>query len=180
MEAQGEPTTQKELCFQKDARKDDEVMGALFQFDIITLLANIPTCITLYELLQLSTSTREVLREALVDFESFLAQIAEPPDEVRNSYPHCHQVMRQILHIIFSPEDIQLKNIKHNRPLYYIGYVGSTQVSRIQINPGFALSVTLRRLMQLLGISLHHLTPINTIIFGFNANDSSSLGKIKL
>jgi len=40
-----------------------------FRFDVLTQLANIPTRIILYELLKLSKSTREALREALADSE---------------------------------------------------------------------------------------------------------------
>ena len=44
-------------------------------FDVLAQLANIPTIITLYELLRLSKSIREALREALADSKAFIAQI---------------------------------------------------------------------------------------------------------
>src|SRR3954468_13760655 len=47
-----------------------------FCFDIINQLANIPARITLYELLKLSKSTREALREALADAEVFVTQLS--------------------------------------------------------------------------------------------------------
>lgn len=99
---------------------------------------------------------------------------------MKDSWPHYHQLTRQVPRIFFSLEDMQVKNIKHNRPLYYTGYKGSTQVNCIQIDPGSVLSIISRRLMQLLWISLHRLTLTNTIIFGFNANNNHSLGKIRL
>lgn len=99
---------------------------------------------------------------------------------MRDFCPHCHQLTRQFQCIAFSPEDMQVKNIKYNRPLYYTGHVRSTKVNCIQIDPELALSIIPRKLMQLLGILLHRQTPTNTTIFGFNANDSNSLEKIRL
>src|SRR3954470_6382283 len=46
-----------------------------FRFDIINQLANIPARITLYELLKLSKSTREALREVLANAEVFVTQL---------------------------------------------------------------------------------------------------------
>jgi len=52
-----------------------------FRFDVLAQLANISNRITLYELLRLSKSTREALREAHANFEIFLAQIPAMPEE---------------------------------------------------------------------------------------------------
>jgi len=46
-----------------------------FRFDVLAQLANIPTQITLYELLRLFQSIRDALREALADAEIFVTQI---------------------------------------------------------------------------------------------------------
>lgn len=56
-------------------------------------------------------------------------QIAEMSIDEEDSYAHCYQVTRQIPYISFSLEDMQVKNVKHNRLLYYTGYVGSTTVN---------------------------------------------------
>lgn len=82
--------------------------------DVITQLANTPACITLYRLLQLSKATREALREGLVDSDFFLAQNVELSIDVDDSCPLCRQVMRQVPCVMFSPEDMQVKNIKYN------------------------------------------------------------------
>jgi len=50
-------------------------LTTLFRFDVLAQLANIPTRITLYELLRLSKSMKEALRETLADSEAFMAQI---------------------------------------------------------------------------------------------------------
>jgi len=55
-------------------------------------LANIPARITLYELLRLSKSTKDALREALADAEIFVIQFpalcAEEDDN------HCHHTLK--------------------------------------------------------------------------------------
>ena len=71
---------QKEIQYAKAFPKDKaEGSSPPYHFDILAQLANIPARITLYELLRLSKSTREALRDALVDAEVFLAQIPAEP-----------------------------------------------------------------------------------------------------
>ena len=65
-------------------------------------------------------------------------------------------------------------------PLYFTGYIGSSEVSRIQLDLGSALSIMPRRVMQHLGIPTHQLSTTQTIIYGFNANGMRPMGKIKL
>ena len=69
---------------------------------------------------------------------------------------------------------------KHNRPLYYTGYIGSSEVSHIQVDPGSALSTIPRRVMQHLEIPTHRLSATQTTIYDFNANGTCPMGKIKL
>jgi len=65
---------QKELRYAKALPKDKvEGSSAPYCFDVLAQLANISIRITLYELLRLSKSTREALREALADAEAFMA-----------------------------------------------------------------------------------------------------------
>ena len=64
---------QKELRYPKALPKDKaEGTSVPYRFDVLAQLANIPARITLYELLRLSKSTREALREALADAEVFM------------------------------------------------------------------------------------------------------------
>jgi len=72
------------------------------------------------------------------------------------------------------------KNNQHDRPMYYIGYIGSTCVERIQVDLGSTLSIILGRLLHFLGIPLHKLSTMTTIIYDFNAESSHPLGKIRL
>jgi len=101
---------------------------APYRFDMLTQLANIPAKIILYELLRLSKLTREALREVLADAEVFMAQIpAEPQEEDEENCLHASQYTPCI---IFTLDNMQVKG-KHDKPLYFTGYIGSSEVSRI-------------------------------------------------
>src|SRR3954463_1652169 len=70
------PEKPKEVRYNRPLNKGKAVeVSQHFRFDIINQLANIPARITLYELLKLSKSTREALREALADAEVFVTQL---------------------------------------------------------------------------------------------------------
>ena len=67
---------QKEFRYAKALSKDKaEGSSRPYHFDVLAQLTNIPTRITLYELLRLSKSTIEALREDLADAEVFMARI---------------------------------------------------------------------------------------------------------
>jgi len=112
--------------------------SAPFHFDVLAQLANIPTRITLYELLRLSKSTKDALREALVDAEVFVTQIPSTCEEKDDS--HCHQTSKQFPCITFTPEDMQVKG-KHDGLFYYAGHIGSSKVSHIQVDLGSVLII---------------------------------------
>ena len=59
--------------------------------------------------------------------------------------------------ITFTPDDMQVKG-KHDRPLYFKGYIGSSEVSRIQVDLESVLSIKPRRVMQHLGIPTYRLS----------------------
>src|SRR5436190_9643426 len=153
-----------------------EVSDQPFRLDIINQLANIPARITLYELLKLSKSTREALREALADAEVFVTQL---PIGFTIDEPYSLNVSSIPTDIVFTPEDMQVQG-RHARPLYFTGYIGSTEITRIQVDPGSALSIMPRRVMEHLSIPAHRLSAMDTNIFGFNANSTRPMGKIKL
>lgn len=69
------PVTEKvkELRYNKVLAKDtSEGMSQPFLFDILNQLKNIPAHITHYELLRLSKTTRNALKEALVGTEVYI------------------------------------------------------------------------------------------------------------
>jgi len=53
-------------------------------------------------------------------------------------------------------------------------------MSRIQVDPGSALSTMSRRVMQHLEIPTHRLNATQTTFYSFNANGTRPMGKIKL
>jgi len=91
---------------------------------------------------------------------------------------HCHHTSKQFPCITCTPEDMQVKG-KYNRPLYYTGYIGSSEVSRIQVNPGSALSIMSCTVIQYLGIPTYRLSTTQTTIYDFNANGMRPMGIIK-
>ena len=135
---------QKELRYVKTLPKSGAGPLTLFHFDVLAQLANILSRITLFELLRHSKSKRDALREALADAEVFITQISATCHEEEGS--HCHHDSKLFLCITFIPKDMQVKG-KHGRPMYYIRYIISSKVSRIHIDPGFALSIMPRRVM---------------------------------
>ena len=81
-----------------------------FHFDIINQLANILARITIYELLRLSKSTREALREALADAEFFVTQLPTGPVIEE---PHSFSISRVSKDIVFTPKDMHVQE-KHD------------------------------------------------------------------
>ena len=152
-----------------------------FHFDILAQLANIPARITIHELLRLSKETREALRDALANSESFLIHMPEiPRGDTQSSCSECHHVQSRVPAITFTAEDMLLKENKHDRPLYYTRYIGSTSIERVQVNPGFVLTIIPKRVLYFLGIPLYRLSATTTTIYGFNVGSSHPLGKIRL
>ena len=73
---------QKEVRFDHVLKKPlGPGLNIPFRFDILAQLANIPARITIHELLRLSKETREVLRDALANSESFLTYMPEIPKD---------------------------------------------------------------------------------------------------
>ena len=119
-----------------------------FRFDILAQLANISAYITIHELLHLSKETREALRDALSNSKSFLTHMPETPrDDSQSLCSECHHVQSKVHAITFTVEDTLLKDNKHDRSLYYTGYIGSTCIERIQVDPGFALNIIPKKLL---------------------------------
>ena len=101
---------------------------------------------------------------------------AGPQEEDKEVY---HHASLNSPCITFTPEDMQVKG-KHDWPMYFTGYIGSSEVSRIQVDPGSALSIMPRQVMQHLGIPTHQLSATPITIYGFNANGTRPMEKIKL
>lgn len=97
--------------------------------------------VSVYELLRLSLATRVALREAFVDKEVFVTWLAE------SAQPELLQAGGPRNLIMFSNKDLMTRGI-HERPLYFIWYIGLSQINRIQINQGSFLSFMSYSVMQ--------------------------------
>jgi len=106
-----------------------------------------------------------------------MAWIPAKPEE--KDEENCLYTSKHVPCITFTPDDIQVKG-KHDRPLYFTVYIGSSEVSHIQVDPGSALSIMPDWVMQHLGIPTHRLSATQTTIYGFNTNGTRPMGKIKL
>ena len=99
---------QKELRFSKALSKDNaEGSTTPYRFDLLAQLANIPARITLYELLRLSKSTREALREALANAEVFMTQVPIGPKE--KDVEDCLHASQNAPCITFTADDSRLR-----------------------------------------------------------------------
>jgi len=124
---------QKEVRFDRVFKKTSgPELDTPFCLDILAQLANIPTRITIHELLRLLKETREALWDVLANLESFLIHIPEASEnDTQPLCPKCHHVQLKMPAITFTAEDMFLKDNKHDRPLYYTGYISSTCIERV-------------------------------------------------
>src|SRR5438445_7609217 len=105
------PEKPKEVRYNRPLNKGKAVeVSQPFRFDIINQLANIPARITLYELLSLSTSTREALREALADTEGFFIQLPTGPMVDKSQSLSISHIATDI---VFTPEGMLIQG-KHD------------------------------------------------------------------
>ena len=102
------------------------------------------------------------LRKALANLEVFTKQIPAVREEEDDG--HCHKTSKHFLCITFTPDDIQIKE-KHDRPVYYTGYIGSSVLNHFQVDPGSALSIMPHRVLQHLGIPTHRPSATQTAIY---------------
>lgn len=100
----------------------------------------------------------------------FLTQV---PSYIPDEEPQSLQIFVPSTHIMFSPEDMQLG--KHDN---FTSYLGLIEVNHILVDPGFALNIVPRRVMQHLEILASRLSSIDTMIYGFKASGACALGKI--
>ena len=154
--------------FQKIKQKDYQHLIALMSW------LNCPT--SRPESLSTSSCDSQSQQEKLSErrFRGFHHQILAELEQ--EDAWHCLQISKRFPYITFTPDNMQVKR-KHDKPLYYTGYIRSSKVSRIQVDSESALSIMSRRVMQHLGISSHQLSATQTTIYGFNANATRPMGR---
>ena len=77
----------------------------------------------------------------------------------------------------FTKEHLLLSETKHNRPLYFIGYIKEMSVHRVQINLGFALNLISASAIEELGISPSKLSHTFVSIFEYHGSTQRPIGK---
>ena len=81
--------------------------------------------------------------------------------------------------IAFNKEDLLLGKTKHNRPLYFTGYIKEMPIHRVQIDSGFALNLISTSALEELGIPPSKLSHTSVSIFGYDGSAQRPIGKIR-
>ena len=81
--------------------------------------------------------------------------------------------------IAFNKEDLLLGETKHNRPLYFTGYIKEMPIHRVQIDPGSALNLISTSALEELGIPPSKLSHTSVSIFGYDGSAQRPIGKIR-
>ncbi|XXG77086.1 hypothetical protein AAC387_Pa08g1315 [Persea americana] len=81
-------------------------------------------------------------------------------------------------YIAFNKEDLLLGETKHNRPLYFTGYIKEMLIHRVQIDPGSVLNLISTSALEELGIPPSKLSHTFVSIFGYDRSAQRPIGKI--
>ncbi|MHC6131850.1 retropepsin-like aspartic protease [Serratia marcescens] len=129
---------------------------------------------SIYELLMLVPEMRNALVEALLNPQTYEAQVAtfcDNPVETSES------------NVTFTGQDMLL-HVNHIRPLFVHGQVRAYDrgcgIKRILIDGGSAANIIPLRTVKLLGLSQKHLEQEQVTISGFNSQSQQTLGSITL
>ncbi|XXG82673.1 hypothetical protein AAC387_Pa10g0573 [Persea americana] len=79
--------------------------------------------------------------------------------------------------IAFNKEDLLLGETKHNRPLYFTGYIKRMPIHKVQIDPGSALNLISTTVLEELGIPPSKLSHTSVSIFGYDGVLKGPLAK---
>ena len=128
----------KEIWYAKALQKDNAKRpSTLYRFEVLAQLANVLARIALWASETLQVNKRSYQKSSSWR-RGFIAQILAGLKEEDDG--HCLQTFKPFPCIMFTPDDMQLKG-KHDIPLYYTGYIGSFELSRIHVDSGSALSI---------------------------------------
>ena len=72
--------------------------------------------------------------------------------------------------IAFNKEDLLLGETKHNRPLYFTGYIKEMLIHKVQIDPGSALNLISTTELEEKGIPSSKLSHTSVTIFGYDGS----------
>ena len=80
--------------------------------------------------------------------------------------------------ISFMKDDMLLGDVKHNRPLYFTGYIGEVELPRMQMYPGSTINLVPLRALKYLGIPTRKLIYTKLSISAYNGKTQKVIGRI--
>ncbi|MBY3556007.1 retroviral-like aspartic protease, partial [Modestobacter lapidis] len=171
-----------------------------FKYDLIEHFKHIPARLHILDLLRMSPQTRDSLISELqrlnADVDKHAPQVLqiemdyrvkksstsskEEKKKAEGSCIECLSVQKaSSATIAFDKDDLLLGETKHNRPLYFTGYIKEMPVRRIQIDPGSALNLISTSALEELGIPPSKLSHTSVSIFGYDGSAQRPIGKIR-
>ncbi|XXG73202.1 hypothetical protein AAC387_Pa07g2161 [Persea americana] len=171
-----------------------------FKYDFIEHFKHIPTRLHILDLLRMSPQTRDSLISKLqrqnVDVYKHAPQVLQiemdyrvkklktsskgEKKEAGGPCTECLSVQKAAsVTIAFNKEDLLLGKTKHNRPLYFTGYIKEMPIHRVQINPGSALNLISTTALEELGVPPSKQSHTSVSIFGYDGSAQRPIGKIR-
>ncbi|XXG73026.1 hypothetical protein AAC387_Pa07g2008 [Persea americana] len=171
-----------------------------FKYDLIEHFKHIPARLHILDLLRMSPQTRDSLISELqrlnVDVDKHAPQVLqiEMDYRVKNSKTssngenkkargpctECLSVQKAAsATVAFNKENLLLGKTKHNRPLYFTGYIKEMPIHRVQIDSGSALNLISTTALEELGIPPSKLSHTSVSIFGCDGSAQRPIGKIQ-
>ncbi|KAJ8639913.1 hypothetical protein MRB53_016607 [Persea americana] len=171
-----------------------------FKYDLIEHFKHIPARLHILDLLRMSPHTRYSLISELqrlnLDVDKHAPQVLQiemnyrvkksktsskgEKKEAGGPCTECLSVQKAAsATIAFNKEDLLLGETKHNRPLYFTGYIKEMPIHRVLIDPGSALNLISTTALEELGIPPSKLSYTSVSIFGYDGSAQRPIGKIR-
>ncbi|KAJ8644136.1 hypothetical protein MRB53_005884 [Persea americana] len=171
-----------------------------FKYDLIEHFKHIPVRLQILDLLRMSPQTRDSLISELqrlnLDVKKHAPQVLQiemdyrvtksktsskgEKKEAGGPCTECLSVQKAAsATIAFNKEDLLLGETKHNRPLYFTGYIKEMLIHRVQIDLGSALNLISTSALEELGILPSKLSHTSVSIFGYDGSAQRPIGKIR-
>ncbi|XXG47521.1 hypothetical protein AAC387_Pa02g2156 [Persea americana] len=171
-----------------------------FKYDLIEHFKHIPARLHILDLLRMSPQTRDSLISELqrlnLDVDKHALQVLQiemdyrvtksktiskgEKKEAGGPCTECLSVQKAVsATITFNKEDLLLGETKHNRPLYFTGYIKEMPIHRVHIDPGSALNLISTLALEELGIPPSKLSHTSVSIFGYDGSAQMPIGKIR-
>ncbi|KAI0494874.1 hypothetical protein KFK09_025020 [Dendrobium nobile] len=142
-------------------------------YNVLAHLRKIPSLLSVYDALMMSSDLRETLVKALLEPESYQAFFAT--ESVKDA---CY--LKEMPCITFSDQDFLLGTSDHNRPLYVTTEVNGYELNRVLIDQGASVNILNHATLQSLSLSHLKLTSDKIMLKGFNDQGQRALGSITL